>query len=293
MRKTGRGSILIGILASMFTAGVVHASGDQALVFRAVGFYQGEADISEGSITCEIPNVQNAFVDNGYSMGLWNSFGTPTLSFPDQNNPFGDPCGGWIQLRNNMTLNGINLERVEIKMRIPGAGRFSNLVPTRKGFPLACKQFSKVKFFTGARLDPIDSEITGSNSGAPNVAFVQMIPMVSPQLIQCLRSQYTPLPTDVLSSVPLVISAKAVGRADDGSTYRTNTIRYTLTLRHVCGNGRLDDGEECDPNAPNTCFLGLCQDGECGDSGFPCFSDADCIGTCSEAGDPFECNCVF
>ena len=293
MRKTGRGSILIGMLASMLTAGVVHASGDDALVFRAVGFYQGEADISEGSITCEVPNIQNAFVDNAYSMGLWNSFGVPTLSFPDQNNPFGDPCGGWLQLRNNMMVNGINLERVELKLRIPGAGRFSNEVPTRKGFPLACRQFNKVKIFTGARMDPVDSTTQVSNSGAPNVAFVQLLPMVSPQLINCLRSQYTPLPTDVLSSIPLVIQAKAVGRADDGEVYRTNTIRYTLTLRHVCGNGRLDDGEECDPNAPNTCFLGVCQDGECGASGFPCFSDADCIGSCSAAGDPFECNCVF
>jgi hypothetical protein len=215
------------------------------------------------------------------------------LSFPDQNNPFGDPCGGWVQLRNNMTVNGMNLERVELKMRIPGAGRFRNDVPTRKGFPLACKQFSKVKFFTGARLDPVNSDTTASNSGAPNVAFVQMIPMVSPQLINCLRSQYTPLPTDVLSSIPLVISAKGVARSDDGQIYRTNTIRYTLTLRHVCGNGRVDDGELCDPNAPNTCILGLCQDGLCGDTDVPCFADQDCIGTCLEAGNPSECNCVF
>lgn len=293
MRNKGRGSILIGILASMLTAGVVHASGDDALVFRAIGFYQGEADISEGSITCEVPNIQNAFADNGFSIGLWNSFGVPTMSFPDQNSAFGNPCGGWIQLRNNMLVNGINLERVELKMRIAGARRFRDLVPTRKAFPLACRQFSKAKIFTGARMDPLRSTSSVSNSGAPNVAFVQLIPMVSPQLIHCLRSQYAALPTDVLASLPLVISAKAVGRADDGSVYRTNTIRYTLTMRHVCGNGRLDDGEECDPNAPNTCFLGLCQDGECGDSGFPCFADSDCVGSCTVAGDPFECLCSF
>jgi hypothetical protein len=178
-------------------------------------------------------------------------------------------------------------------MRIPGAGRFRNDVPTRKGFPLACKQFSKVKFFAGARLDPVDSDTTSSNSGAPNVVFLQLVPMVSTQLVTCLRSQYTSLPTDTLASVPLVISAKATGRGDDGSILRTNTISYTLTLRHVCGNGRVDDGELCDPNAPNTCLLGPCQDGQCGDSDFACFSDADCIGTCLAAGDPSECTCVY
>ncbi len=293
MRKKRRGSILVGVLASMMMAGVVPAAADDSLVFRALGFYQGEADISEGSITCEVPNIQAAFVDNGFSMGMWNSFGTPTMSFPDINNPFGNPCGGWIQLRNAMLVNGINLTRVELKLRISGAGRFKNQVPTRKGFPLACREFSKVKFYTGARLDPVDSDTTVSNSGAPNVAFVQLVPMISPQLVNCLRGQYTSLSTDELSSLPLIIRAKAVGRADDGSSYVTNTIQYTLTLRHVCGNGRLDDGEECDPNAPNTCFLGTCQDGECGDSGFPCFADADCIGTCAPAGDPFECGCVF
>lgn len=293
MRKKRRGSILIGMLASIVASGVEPAAADQSLVFRAVGFYQGEADISEGSITCEVPNIQAAFVDNAYTMGLWNSFGTPTLSFPDITNPFGDPCGGWIQLRNNMLVNGINLERVELKMRIPGAGRLRNQVPTRKNFPLACRQFNKATVFAGARLDPITSTTTVSNSGAPNVAFVQLLPMVSPQLFNCLRSQYTPIPTDLLSSIPLVIRAKAVGRADDGAVYRTNTIQYTLTLRHVCGNGRVDDGEECDPNAPNTCFLGTCQDGECGDSGFPCFADADCIGSCTPAGEPFECGCVY
>jgi hypothetical protein len=30
----------------------------------------------------------------------------------------------------------------------------------------------------------------GSGSGAPNVTFVQLLPLVSPDLLACLRAQY-------------------------------------------------------------------------------------------------------
>src|SRR4029453_14578937 len=97
---------------------------------------------------------------------------------------------------------------------------------------------------------PASSTDTNSSSGQANVAFLQLIPMVSPQLLHCLRSVYAGIYTDMFVSPPLVIRATAVGRADSGDVYRSNTARYTLTLRHTCGNGRVDDGEECDPIAP-------------------------------------------
>lgn len=286
-------AVLASILASVALAGVAHA-GNDGLVFRALGFYQGKADISEDTITCEIPTVSAAFSDNAYTMGLWNSFGVPTQSFPDINNGFADPCGGWIQLANNQLGQGINVEKINLKLRIAGANRLRDMVPTRKSFPLACRQFAKAVIFGGARLNPLGSPVSSSNSGAPNVAFIQLVPMVSPQLINCLRSQYTSLSTDVLSSIPLVINARAMGRGDNGDKFFTNTISYTLTLRHVCGNGRVDDGELCDPNAPNTCLLGACEDGTCaGDDRFACASSADCVGTCQPAGVPSECVCVY
>ena len=99
---------------------------------------------------------------------------------------------------------------------------------------------------------------------------------------------------DTLVSLPLVIRAVATARADSGEVYRSNTARYTLTLRHTCGNGRIDDGEQCDPNAPDACS-GFCNLGSCTlPVGRACTTDADCLtGTCIAPDDPSECICTY
>ena len=66
-------------------------------------------------------------------------------------------------------------------------------------------------------------------------------------------------------------------------------------LLHLCGNGRIEPGEQCDPNAPNSCF------GACNTSShtcvqnptIPCASDGQCAGSCLPQGDPMECSCLF
>ena len=75
----------------------------------------------------------------------------------------------------------------------------------------------------------------------------------------------------------------------------TNTIRYTLTLRHTCGNGRIDDGEQCDPNSTIDTCSGYCNAGTCTlPAGRGCTTDADCSqGTCITPDDPSECACTF
>jgi hypothetical protein len=284
------------VAAAMLAAGPVHASNNpNGVVFRAVGFAAGEAEISGGQIKCKIPDLDGAIRDGAFQYGLWNTYGFQSLSFPDINQPFGNPCGGYLQVQNNLFGQAIVVERVEFRFAIPGAGRLRQFVPTRRRFPIACRDFRTATLFTGAVLNPADSSQTISSSGAPNVAFMQMIPMVTPQLLSCLRSVYAGISTDMLVSLPLVIRATAVGRADSGDVYRSNTARYTLTLRHTCSNGRVDDGEACDPNAPVDFCDGRCVAGACTiPNGASCVTDGDCVqGTCVAPDDPSECTCSY
>ena len=294
MRRVKRSRVLVAVLAAMWLAGGAARADNDGLVFRALGFYKGRPNITDTSIECEIPAQGSAIVDGTHSMGLWNTFGSPTIEFPDARNGWADPCGGYLQLQNNMLLEGINVDWVEVKMRIPGARRFAGSVPTRRNFPLACKYLRKTTIFAGTRLDPVSAATQPSSSGLANVAFVQLIPMLSPQVIQCLQDQYGTLSTTTFSSLPVVLAVRATGTADNGKRFSTNTVRYTLTLRHLCGNGRVDNGEQCDPNAPNTCLLGACSEqGTCGETNVPCSSDADCVGTCLQPPSPSECTCVY
>ena len=293
VRRTGMWAL---VAAALLAAGAVHAgSNPNGVVFRAVGWAAGEAEISGGQIKCEIPDIQGAIREGNFSFGLWNTYGLESLFFPDVNNPLGNPCGGWLQLQSNLVDQGLQLEQVNFRFAIAGAGRFRQFVPTRKRFPIACRDFRNATLFAGATMNPVKSMDANSSSGAPNVAFVQMLPMVSPQLLQCLRDQYAGLSTDTFVSLTLIIKATAVARADSGQTYNSNVLRYTLTLRHTCGNGRIDDGELCDPNSTIDACSGYCNAGVCTvPQGRGCTTDAECAqGTCVAPDDPAECNCTY
>jgi hypothetical protein len=293
------------LLALLLVAGPVRA-GSNGLVLRAIGWYQGEASISEDSITCQVPDTSSAFPDNTFVIGLWNTFGIATSGFPDVLNPFGNPCGGWLQAWNSMRNQGINLQKVVTKYKIArGNRRFgrTGLVPMRRNLPVACRQLRRQKLFLGARLEP-NNPLAGSSSssGTPNVAFVQVFPMYSSDLLSCIRDEFSGLPTDVFSSLPLVAKSKIFGRADNGEKYRSNTIRYTLTLVNSCGNGRIDNFEECDPaitdpgggtvvQCANNTF---CANGSClNNPTRTCTVNADCVGTCAGQGSRIECTCIY
>jgi hypothetical protein len=150
--------------------------------------------------------------------------------------------------------------------------------------------------FAGARLGPNDPLALPGNSGAPNAVFLQVIPMVSPSLFACLREQYASLPPDVYTDFPLVIKARAIGVADNGDRFVSNVIKYTLDLRHMCGNGRLDSGEACDESSSGLPCSGnaICVANVCiGDPTRGCNDDADCIGTCHAPGSIEECTCTY
>jgi hypothetical protein len=295
MRTMRRGVVLAGMMAVMLAGPVSANSNPNGISFRAVGWYQGLTSASSGTVTCTVPTLTTGVVDGAFSLGLWNTYGAQTLFFPDTSNPLANPCGGWMQLSNNMIDQAIILDHVQLRYTIPGARRYRLYVPVRNHFPVQCRQLRRATIYVGATLLPVNSSQDPGFSGAVNVAFVQLLPLVATDVIHCLREQYAPLPSSVLVSIPLRIRATAVGVTDTGDTLRANTLNYNLTLRHTCGNGRIDDGESCDPNAPNSC-VGACPTGggTCSqDTNLACTTNADCVGSCVPVGDPEECNCVY
>jgi hypothetical protein len=293
MRRVNGRLVLVAVLVTTWLAAGAARADNDGLVFRALGFYKGKENISD-KIECEVPAQGVAIADATHSMGMWHTGLAPTIEFPDPTNPFANPCGGYLQLQNNLLTEGINVDHVSVKLRIPGARRYSGFVPTRRKFPLACRQLRSMTLFAGTRLDAVSSQTAPSGSGLPNVGFVQLVPLLTPQVVQCLQDQYGPIPAANLSSLPVVFAVRASGTSDSGKHFSTNTVRYTLTLMHLCGNGRVDGGEECDPAAPNTCILGACSSNHvCGTSDVPCTTDADCIGTCLPPPSQSECLCVF
>jgi hypothetical protein len=203
-----------------------------------------------------------------------------------------------MELQNVMTSQGVSIDRVDIRLRIAGANRFRQFVPTRNGFPTACRALRRATVFSGAHLFPFGTpdDFGNTGSGAAHVAFVNMFPMVNSQVIHCLREQYAGLPTDVFVTFPLIIRAVATGITDNGDRVKSNPIQFTLNLLHLCGNGRIEEGESCDPNAPLACNVGPCDTtaGVCANGPLvPCQTDADCLGSCMPQGDPLECSCIY
>ena len=269
-------------------AGAAGASQD-GLVLRAVGFFQAE---SSGTGTCEIPNVNTGIPYSSDTIGLWNTFGIPTIQYPLSF------CDGWMELQNVMTSQGVSIDRVDIRLRIAGANKYRQYVPTRNGFPTACRSLRHTAVFSGAHLFPVgtDPDFGNTGAGVGHLAFVNLFPMVNSQVIHCLREQYAALPTDVYVSFPLIIRAVASGVTDAGSRVTSNPLQLTLSMLHLCGNGRIEAGETCDPNAPNNCDVGPCdtQAGTCrGADTRSCQTDADCAGSCLPQGDVLECSCLY
>jgi hypothetical protein len=293
--------VLAALVAVVLAADVAAAaSNPNGMLFRAIGWYRGRATVSSGSITCEIPTVAGAITDGSFAFGMWNTYGAQTIYFPDINQGFANPCGGWMQLRNNLVDQAITVERVALRYHIPGSRRLRQFVPVRNLWPVACRYLRRTNIFVGTVLNPVNSEQNNSGSGATNTAFQQILPMVQPEIFHCLRREYAPISTNLLVSLPLVITATAYGRSDTDATYASNTIKYTLNLRHTCGNGRVDDGEFCDPASIASTCVGFCKiaqgetTGTCSQNeNIGCRTDSNCGGFCVEQNDPSECVCVY
>jgi hypothetical protein len=214
------------------------------MVFRAVGIFQGPSE--EGK--CEVPTVGSAIVDVSNAIRRDATVVTsdtvafrcggsdaectsdadcggeaclptgalyPTVMYPDRSNPFGNFCGGFVELQNNLINQAINVYSVKVRYRLPGLL-----------FPSVCRRERKFNIPVGTRLNPVNST-DASPSGAPNAAFVQLLPVFSPMLLNCLRD-----PARGNLSAPLVLIARVRASAylDSGGRITSNTLRYTLTL---------------------------------------------------------------
>src|SRR5438552_579982 len=145
MRIVGRGMLAVAVLAALLAAGGARADNNpNGMAFRAAGWFRGKSQTSTEGITCEIPTVASAIADGSFETGLWNTFGFQTLYFPDLNNPFGNPCGVWVQLQNNLLNQAIQVDHIALHYKILGARRFRQFVPARNGFPIACLGFCVV-----------------------------------------------------------------------------------------------------------------------------------------------------
>ena len=229
---------MAAVLSLVVAAGSATAGNNpNGSVFTAVGFFKGEAQISEDSVTCEVPTLSTAIYDGFFAMGLWNTYGEQTLLFPNPNSAFGNPCGGWVQLRNNLLDQGITIERYEARYRIPHAKRFRQFVPTFRQFPIACRSLRKDFFYVGGRVEPFNSTQNSSGSGAPNVAFNQMVPLVSTQMIHCLRDQYASMPHEPFtwsmrrSPLPRLASVKVYSTLEPRSTGPKSKVPGSITSR--------------------------------------------------------------
>lgn len=285
-------TVRVALAAITLVAGTqVARADDLGLVLRAVGFFQAQSTGVAGGV-CTIPTSSTGVPLSSDTIGLWDTFGVPTIQYPI------DSCNGWMELQNNMTSQGISIDRVDLKLRIEGAGRFRQFVPTRNGWPTACKQLRHATVFSGAHLFPFGTDPSYGNtgSGEAHLAFVNLFPMVSSQVIHCLRQQYAALPSDVYVSFPLIIQATASGITDSGGRAKSNPLQFTLNLLHLCGNGRVEPGEQCDPNATLNACVGTCDASKhvCDQNPtIACLTDGDCVGSCLPQGDPMECSCAF
>src|SRR5438477_6833778 len=180
MRIVGRGMLVVAVLAALLAAGAARADNNpNGMAFRAAGWFRGKSQTSTEGITCEIPTVASAIADGSFETGLWNTFGFQTLYFPDLNNPFGNPCGVWVELQNNLLDQAIQVDHIALHYKILGARRFRQFVPARNGFPIACRQLRIHTLFIGAVINPINSDIDHWCSGPANGTFMQMVSFVS------------------------------------------------------------------------------------------------------------------
>ena len=293
----GKGALFWGNVIRSIGAVVVlcHvAAAEDPHALRALGWYAGKSEISDGQIKCEVPTTTTAIPDSTYVMGLWKTHGRPSVTFPDTQNGFADPCGGWLQIGSALTTTGMTLDRIALKMSLPGTRAAWHLVETRNTFPVGCRSLRRATIYAGARLSAADAPTGTTGSGAANVTFVRPLPIVSAALLECLRAQYAVVPTSVLASMSLVVRATVFAVDDTGKRYRSNPVALTLNLHHLCGNGRVDNGEACDPLSGDVNCRGVCVDGACRQAPtVACETAADCQGTCQPAGTSTECECAY
>ncbi len=208
---TWRGWLGIGLLAAVGLVGCGGSGGadgnnDQGIVFRAVSFVRGPESIDDNQIRCTEPTTQNAIIDSAWVIRLDDQ-----TFFPNRNDPFGNPCGGYIALENNLFEMAINVQEITVQYEIPGAG----ISPPENSIS------------SGIRVNPTNT-LDESSSGQPNLVYAQLVGQMLPEQIMTWLEQNR----NVLPATPYSMNAffRARGQADNGTRYTTNEIGYQFTI---------------------------------------------------------------
>lgn len=187
-------------------SGGADGNNDQGIVFRAVSFVRGPESIDEDQIRCTEPTTQNSILDTAWVIEL-----NTTDFFPDRNDPFGNPCGGYIALENDLATMAMNVQEVTVEYEIPGAG----ITPPENSISV------------GWRINPTSS-LDESSSGQPNLIYAQLVGQMLPEQMLTWLEQNR----NVLPATPYSMNAffRAKGQADNGTRYTSNEIGYQFTI---------------------------------------------------------------
>jgi len=203
-----------GVIGLLLSAGLVACGGsggdngdnDQGVVFRAVSFVRGPESIDADQIRCTEPTTQNAIVDSAFVINLDRE-----RFYPDRNDPFGNPCGGYIALENNLANMAMNVQEISVRYAIPGAG-----IPIPE---------NSISF--GVRINPTSSQDQAA-SGQVNLVYSQLVGQMLPeQMITFLAQNQNGLPAPPYSMNAFF---RAKGQADNGRRFTSNEIGYQFTI---------------------------------------------------------------
>ena len=208
IERVGLGLVVLATVGLLGCGGSGGADGnnDQGIVFRAVSFVKGPASIDTDQIRCTEPTTQNAIIDSSFVIEL-----DRTSFFPDENDPFGNPCGGYLALENHLSTQAVNVQEIVVAYEIPGAG----ITPPE----------NSISF--GLRINSASSQ-DESSSGQPNLAYAKLLgQMIPEQMISWLEVNRNNLPGEPYSMNAFF---RAKGQSDSGTRYTSNEIGYQFTI---------------------------------------------------------------
>jgi hypothetical protein len=140
--------------------------------------------------------------DSGQNVSLTNDSEVPVDVNCD--GQIDETDGGELGLQNNL-IQGINVDHVDLSYRVNG------------GLAIPNDQYA-----LSMRLGPS----SGQETQNPSVEFRRIV-IVSPAIMQFLNDNRSRLPDPPFS---MVATAKAVGIADSGETFVTNSVHYAMEM---------------------------------------------------------------
>jgi hypothetical protein len=207
LRKTCWGGLVVTLALFVGCGGGSGGNNDQGIVFRATGIFRTLTSVTTGTITCTDPitNTQ-AITDTAGRISL-----STTEFYPNRNDPFGDPCGGYVGLQNNLSSQSINTQFVTIRYEVAGAGI----------------QVPDVTVNIGLTVPPVSCK-NCTSSGLDGFIYLPLVQQLVPQeIITFLNLNQNLLPAPPYQ---MDVYVSVSGQSDQGTNYDSNEIGYTITV---------------------------------------------------------------